>query len=89
MPVFEVGRVAVKLLGREAGFTCAIVEVIDQSFVLVDGLKVKRRRCNVRHLAPTKNKLDIKKGASEADIKKAVKSAKLTKNFEERIKIDL
>ncbi|MHA1777537.1 MAG: 50S ribosomal protein L14e [Promethearchaeota archaeon] len=59
MAVFEVGRVAVKTLGREAGYYCTVVDVIDHSFVLVEGLKVRRRRCNVRHLAPTPEKLNI------------------------------
>ncbi|TFH26491.1 MAG: 50S ribosomal protein L14e, partial [Promethearchaeota archaeon] len=64
MAVFEVGRVAIKTLGREAGYYCTVVEVIDHNFVLIEGLKVRRRRSNVRHLAPTPEKLDIKKGAN-------------------------
>lgn len=89
MAVFEVGRVAVKTLGREAGYYCTVVEVIDHSFVLVEGLNVRRRRCNVRHLAPTPDKLDLKKGADLAAIKKAVKAAKLEEKFQNRIKLDL
>ncbi|MHA1522399.1 MAG: 50S ribosomal protein L14e [Promethearchaeota archaeon] len=89
MAVFEVGRVAVKTLGREAGYYCTIVEVIDQNFVLVEGLKVRRRRSNVRHLAPTPEKLDIKKGAKLEEIKKAVKAAKMEDKFQNRIKLDL
>ena len=89
MPVFEVGRVAYKTLGREAGFPCVVVEVIDKSYVLVEGLKVRRRRANVRHLAPISEKLDIKKGAKQAAIAKAVKAAKLEDKFTTRIKLDL
>ncbi|MHA1611108.1 MAG: 50S ribosomal protein L14e, partial [Promethearchaeota archaeon] len=66
-----------------------IVEVIDQNFVLVEGLKVRRRRSNVRHLAPTPEKLDIKKGAKLEEIKKAVKAAKMEDKFSTRIKLDL
>ncbi|WP_371806175.1 50S ribosomal protein L14e [Candidatus Lokiarchaeum ossiferum] len=89
MPVFEVGRVAYKTLGREAGLACVIVEVIDKSYVLVDGIKVRRRRANVRHLAPTPEKIDIKKGAKTADVKKAVKAAKMEEKFSNRMKLDL
>ena len=89
MAVFEVGRVAVKTLGREAGYYCTVVEVIDQNFVLVEGLKVRRRRSNVRHLAPTPEKLDIEKGAKLEAIKKAVKAAKMEDKFLNRIKLDL
>ncbi|MHA1719762.1 MAG: 50S ribosomal protein L14e [Promethearchaeota archaeon] len=89
MPVFEVGRIAVKTLGREAGLSCVIVDIIDQSYVLIDGLKIRRRRANVRHLAPTPEKLDIKKGAKSQDVRKAIEKANLTEKFEKRIKLDL
>ena len=85
MGVYDVGQVCIKLLGREAGRLCVIVEVIDKNFALVDGLKVRRRRCNFNHLAPTKDMIDIKKGASTADIKKAIDKAKLKKDFETKI----
>jgi large subunit ribosomal protein L14e len=58
--------------GREAGKRCVIVEVIDESFVLVTGPKavsgVKRRRANVKHLQPLEELLQISKGASEEEI---------------------
>ncbi len=37
MPTIEVGRVCVKLNGRETGLKCVIVDVIDKNFVLVTG----------------------------------------------------
>ena len=89
MPVFEVGRVAVKTLGREAGMHVVVVEVIDHSYVLIDGMRVRRRRANVRHLAPIPEKLDIKKGATTAAVKKAIKAADLEEKFSNRIKLDL
>lgn len=89
MPVFEIGRVTVKTLGREAGYSCVIVDVIDKSYVLIDGINVRRRRANVRHLAPTPDKLKIKKGASTKDVEKAINTAKLEEKFTTRIKLDL
>ncbi len=89
MPVFEVGRVVVKMLGREAGQHCVVVDIIDKSYVLVDGIKVRRRRCNVRHLAPTPQKIEIEKGADLKAITKAIEDAGMTEKFEERIKLDL
>jgi large subunit ribosomal protein L14e len=89
MAVFDIGRVAVKTLGRETGYYCVVVDVIDHSFVLIDGVNVRRRRSNVRHLAPTPHKLDIVKGASTEDIKKAIKKAKMEDKFKDRIKLDL
>src|SRR6266705_2468512 len=76
MPIIEVGRVCVKLSGREAGQKCVIVDVIDKNFVLITGPRkisgVRRRRTNVKHLEPTEDTIDIKKGASDEDISKAI-----------------
>ena len=72
MSAIQVGRICVKMQGREAGKRCVIVEVIDESFVLVPGPKavsgVKRRRANVKHLQPLEDILQISKGASEEEI---------------------
>ncbi len=73
--VIEVGRVCVKIAGREAGRKCAIVDIIDKNFVLIDGPKVKRRRCNIKHLEPLEIKLDIGKGASKEEVVKAFEQA--------------
>jgi large subunit ribosomal protein L14e len=73
--MFEVGRVCVKLAGREAGKKAVVVEQIDKNFVLVDSPWIKRRRCNVKHLEPLDVVLDIKKGASKEEIEKALKEA--------------
>mgnify|MGYP002153801667 CR=1 FL=1 len=73
----EVGRVCVKTAGREAGEKCVIVDVIDRTHVLVSGSNVKRRNCNIKHLEPLPNKLEIAKGASDEEIKRALESAGL------------
>ena len=58
MASIEVGRVCVKIAGREAGEKCAIVEIIDENFVEVVGEAVKNRRCNIAHLEPTEDTID-------------------------------
>ena len=72
MPAIEVGRVCVKVAGRESGRKCVIVDVMDKSFVLVTGPKkvtgVKRRRVNINHVAPTAETIQIKRGASDEEI---------------------
>ena len=72
MPAIEVGRVCVKVAGRESGRKCVIVDVMDKSFVLVTGPKnvtgVKRRRVNINHVAPTEDTLQIKRGASDEEV---------------------
>src|SRR6266478_10068960 len=80
MASIEVGRVCVKTLGREAGLKCVIVDVIDKNFVLVTGppklTGVRRRRTNVKHVEPTEDTVDIKKGASDEDVAKAIGKGK-------------
>src|SRR5881392_2407822 len=89
MPTIEVGRVCVKLNGREAGHKCIIVDVIDKNFVLITGPKkasgVRRRRTNVKHLEPTEDTIDIKKGASDEDVAKAIGRGKKAETFKEPV----
>jgi len=72
LPAIEVGRICVKLTGREAGRRCIIVDVVDKNFVLVTGPRkvsgVKRRRVNVNHLEPTQAKIAIKRGATDEEV---------------------
>lgn len=59
MASIEVGRVCVKTAGREAGEKCVIIEVIDENFVEVVGTSVKNRRCNINHLEPLEQTLEV------------------------------
>lgn len=72
MSSMGVGRVCVKLTGREAGSLCVIVDVIDRNYVVVTGPKeltgVRRRRINMSHLQPTEESLDIPRNASDEEI---------------------
>ena len=78
MPAIEVGRVCVKVAGREAGRKCVIVDVMDKSFVVVTGPKkvtgVKRRRVNINHVAPTEDVIPIKRGASDEDVAQMIQA---------------
>jgi large subunit ribosomal protein L14e len=76
MIAVEVGRVCIKTLGREAGNTCVIVDVLDKNFVVIDG-NVKRRRCNLKHLEATDKTVEIEKGASTEEAKMALDTAGL------------
>lgn len=69
--MIEVGRVCVKIAGRDAGRKCVVVDVLDNTFVMIDG-ETRRRKCNVMHLEALDKSVDIKKGASHADVSKAV-----------------
>jgi large subunit ribosomal protein L14e len=91
MASIEVGRICVKLLGREAGKKCVVVDVIDKNFALVTGPKsvtgVRRRRTNVDHLEPTSEAVEVKKGAADDEVEKALSKSKKTKYMKENINI--
>ncbi|MEM3580883.1 MAG: 50S ribosomal protein L14e [Candidatus Bathyarchaeia archaeon] len=90
MPAVEVGRICVKICGREAGKKCVIVDMIDKSFVLVTGPRsvtgVKRRRANINHLEPLAEKIDIKRGASDEEVIEALKKKGLLEVMAQPVK---
>lgn len=74
MPAIEVGRICVKIAGREAGEKCVIVDIIDDKFVEIVGKSIKNRRCNIKHLEPVDQVMEIKTEDTEK-IKKELESA--------------
>ena len=78
MPAVEVGRICVKLIGREAGRKCVIVDIVDKNFALITGPKtvtsVKRRRININHIEPLQEKITINRGASDEEVTEALKT---------------
>lgn len=67
--MIDVGRLCVKTAGRDAGLKCVVVDIADSKLVLIDG-ETRRRKCNIAHLEPLNQVLDIKKGASHDDVRK-------------------
>jgi large subunit ribosomal protein L14e len=79
--IFEVGRVCLKIAGRDANKYCAVVKVIDSKNVEIDG-QTRRRKCNIEHLEPLEKILKIKENASNKEVCDA-----LTKEgFETKVK---
>lgn len=93
MVAIEIGRICVKLRGREAGRKCVIVDIIDENFVLVTGPKslsgVKRRKVNVNHIEPTDKKISIKSGASDEEVLQALRESGLEDYMKERVKVTI
>jgi len=90
VPAIEVGRICVKLTGREAGRKCVIVDVIDKSFVLITGPKtvtgVKRRRVNINHIEPLSDNIEIKRGVSDEEVVEALKAAGKLEEMAQKVK---
>jgi large subunit ribosomal protein L14e len=86
MGSLEVGRVVMKVVGREAGKYAVVIKVAgkekaDKNFVMITGPKlltgVKRRKCNVNHLEPLPYVLEIKEDASDEEVLEAFKKSGL------------
>jgi len=90
MPAIEVGRVCVKQVGRENGKKCVVIDVMDKSFVLVTGPKkitgIKRRRVNTNHVMPLKDKIEVKRGASDDEVTQVLESAGKTQEMTQPVK---
>lgn len=65
--IFTVGRVCLKIAGRDAGKHGVVIDVLDNHFVLVDG-QTRRKKVNVKHLEPLNKIVEIKTGASHEQV---------------------
>ncbi len=70
MSLFTIGRLCLKLAGRDAGRKCVVVELVNDHFVVVDG-NVRRKKVNVKHLEPLAEVLSLKSKASHDEVKTA------------------
>ena len=73
----DIGRVCIKIAGRDAGKKCVIVDVIDNNHVLIDG-ETRRRKCNIIHLEPMTQVLTLDQAASHDAVKEAFTSLGIT-----------
>jgi len=81
MVSLEIGRVCMKVSGREAGKYCVVVKKEGNTFVLVTGPKlltgVKRRKANIAHLEPTQYIIPIPENASDEAVMDGFQKAML------------
>jgi large subunit ribosomal protein L14e len=71
--MIEVGRLCIKIAGRDSRKKCVVVDIVDDNFVMIDG-DVRRKRCNIKHLEPLDNVIKIRKGASHDVVVKEFKA---------------
>ena len=89
--MIEIGRIYVKTAGRDAGKKCVITEILDESYVMIDG-QTRNKKCNVKHLEPLNQTVDIKQKPSHSEIVSAfsklgleIKESKNKKTSKEKI----
>lgn len=73
LSAYDIGRVCLKLKGREAGARCVIVDVIDRNYVVVAGPEVRRRRVNMSHLVPLDETVSVQRDASDEEVAGALR----------------
>ncbi len=83
--MIEIGRLCMKIAGREAGKKAVIVDVVDNKFVIIDG-NVKRRKCNINHIELLPEKIDVKKGATTEEVKKIFEEKGILEKHEPKVK---
>ncbi len=89
MPLVTIGRLGVKLRGRDAGKKCVIVNILDKNFVLVTGPKqltgVRRRKVNIDHILLLPQQIKISKNSSDEEVLKALQEANLIEFMREGV----
>ena len=61
MAAIIVGSVCMKNRGRDSGRKCVVVGLVDASYVeILSAGRKKRRKCNVRHLEPLGERIELK-----------------------------
>lgn len=74
--MIEIGRLCIKIAGRDAGLKCVVVDDLGKGFVLIDG-QTRRRKCNTSHLEPLNEVLNIKKNAAHDEVVRELKKLKI------------
>lgn len=72
-----IGKICIKLAGRDAGQIGVIIDELEGDYVLVDG-SVRRRKCNIKHIELLPEVTEIKKGATHTEIVSALKKLGIT-----------
>ena len=71
--MIEIGRMCMKIAGRDAGKIGVIIDILDNNLILLDG-QTRRRKCNIHHIEMLPGKLDIEKNAPTEKVIVALKA---------------
>jgi large subunit ribosomal protein L14e len=71
--MIEIGRLCIKIAGRDSRKKCVVVDIIDDNFVMIDG-ETRRKKCNIKHLELLDKVIKIRKGSSHDVVVKEFKT---------------
>jgi large subunit ribosomal protein L14e len=72
MSIYNIGRICVKLAGRDAGKKCVVLSEEKEGKVLIDGA-TRRREVNIKHLEPINETVSIEAGSDTSAVASALK----------------
>jgi len=58
MAIMEAGRICIKTTGKDAGKKVVVLSVEKENKAVIEGISVKKKKCNIRHLIPTEEKTE-------------------------------
>lgn len=65
--MFKIGRVCLKIAGRDAGRLGVVIGKPENGYVLIDG-EVRRKKVNVKHIQPIDKVIIVKEEAPHDDV---------------------
>lgn len=71
--IFEIGRICIKLSGKDAGKLCVVIDLVNEITVFVDGYS-RRKKCNLKHLEQTEYVVNIFRGITHDDLIRVLES---------------
>ena len=77
MSVFTIGRICVKLAGRDAGKKCVVLSEEKDGKVLIDGA-TRRREVSLKHLEPINETVSIAANAATKEVASVLKEMGVT-----------
>jgi len=73
MNAIEKGSICIKTAGRNSGEKVVILKIIDDTFVEVEGVKIKKKKCNILHLFPIGKKIEVSEKITQEELKTRLK----------------
>ena len=65
--MIEIGRIVVKIAGRDAGKKAVIIDKINDDYVIIDG-QTRRKKVNIKHIEPLDRTIKLNKNSQHEEV---------------------